>query len=497
MFVCSNRKIAYDLYKQIITLRPKWTQKIKTKEESTKNAEQQSKPIERIKLVMTRNKDEDEEELYYLLGTDEERKKLDIEFKRPESNFKIAIVVDMWITGFDVPCLDTMYIDKPIQQHALIQTISRVNRVYEGKDKGLVVDYIGIKNNLNQALKRYAGGESLGGDVELVQQSVVMVKDELDILRRIFYKFNYSKFFSGSPLEQLECLKQASEFIQSTEEQENMFMQHSKRLKQAYNLCTNNEEITNKDVDDIHFFCGVRSIIYKLTKGNAPDVIQMNKYVAQLVEQALLSDGVEEIIQLDTNKSNLDIFSEEYMQRLLNLKYPNTKVKLMEKLLHQVITDFKKVNKIKGVDFSERLNKLVNDYNNRKGDEILAKKVLDELAKQLSGLLQDVNKEKKSFKELGISYEEKAFYDILKSIAKKFEFEYPEEKLLILSKEIKAIVDDISKYTDWTNRDDTKARLNRDLIIVLEKHNYPPITNDEVYKEIFEQAENFKKYNTK
>ena len=128
-------------------------------------------PIERIKLVMTRSKD-DEEDLYNLLGNDEDRKKLDVQFKDPKSNFKIAIVVDMWITGFDVPCLDTMYIDKPLQQHTLIQTISRVNRVYPGKDKGLVVDYIGIKNNMNTALKRYAMGDANTDSVESVEQSV-------------------------------------------------------------------------------------------------------------------------------------------------------------------------------------------------------------------------------------------------------------------------------------------------------------------------------------
>ena len=209
---------------------------------------------------MTRNKD-DERELYDLLGTEEERKSLDVQFKNPKSNFKIAIVVDMWITGFDVPCLDTMYIDKPLQQHTLIQTISRVNRVYPGKDKGLVVDYIGIKNNLNTALKRYANGnDEDAGSVEAVEHSIIMVKDELDILRRMFGNFNYSKFSTGTPLEQLDCLNKGAEYAQTTKEMENQFMGHTKKLKSAFNLCSNSEQITQEEREDIHFFCGIRSI---------------------------------------------------------------------------------------------------------------------------------------------------------------------------------------------------------------------------------------------
>ena len=443
MFVCSSRQIAYDLYKQIIALRPEWEK-------------------ERIRMVMTRSKD-DEQQLYDLLGTDEDRKKLDLKFKDPGSDFKIAIVVDMWITGFDVPCLDTMYIDKPLQKHTLIQTISRVNRVYEGKDKGLVVDYLGIKSNMNNALKQYAGGGDLGENIETIEKSLTMVKDELDILKRLFAQFDYSKFTTGTPLEQLECLKRAAEFIQSTEKTQNLFMGHVKKLKSAFNICSNHDDITDEDRENIHFFTGVRSIIFKLTKGNAPDVTQMNRKVSQMLEKALQADGVEEVAQVNAS-------------------------------VRTVINEFKKVNKIKGVDFTKRLNALVEKYNDRSDNAVFAQEVLDEVAKQMAELLKEVNKEKKSFKDLGISYEEKAFYDILKEIAHKFGFEYPEDKLLALSADVKKMVDDKSKYTDWANRSDIKAELQMDLILILAEHGYPPVPQDDVFKEIFEQAENFKKY---
>ena len=220
----------------------------------------------------------------------------------------------------------------------------------------------------------------------------------------------------------------------------------------------------------------------------------MNRKVSQMIAEALQSDGVEEVAQVNANTKDLDLLSEDYMTRLEKLKLPNTKVKLMEKLLRTVITDFKKVNKMKGVDFTKRLNALVQRYNDRSDNAVFAEEVLNEVAKQMAELLKEVNKEKKSFKDLGITYEEKAFYDILKEIAHKFGFEYPEDKLLTLAAAVKKMVDDKSKYTDWANRSDIKAELQMDLILILAEHGYPPVPQDEVFKEIFEQAENFKKY---
>ena len=496
MFVCANRTIAFDLYRKIIALRPEWVQlpEPESVSEGSDVGEGQERPVEKIKLIMTRNKD-DEPALYDLLGTDEDRRAYAEAFKKPKSNFKIALVVDMWTTGFDVDCLDTMYIDKPLQQHTLVQTISRVNRVYPGKDKGLVVDYIGIKNNMNIALRRYAQGDVGQDSVENVEQSITLVKDELDIIRRMFGEFDYSVFTTGTPLEQLDCLNRGAELMQRTKERENLFMGHAKKLKSAFNLCSNSDQISDAEREEIHYFCGVRSVIYKLTMGESPDASQMNRRVSEMIEEAIQSEGVEEIIQIGNDKDNLDVLSEEYMERLSRLKLPNTKVKLMERLLKTVITEFKKVNKVRGVDFSKRLNALVEKYNSRKDSAIFADEVLTEVANQMADLLKELNKEKRSFLDLGISYEEKAFYDILEAIAKQFGFEYPKDKMLQLAAAIKKIVEDKSKYTDWAARDDIKAELKMDLILVLAEYGYPPVTNDEVYKEILEQAENFKRYN--
>lgn len=504
MIVCPNRLIAFHLYKKIAALRPEWAEVPQQAPQCTEMAmaadspatygASETLPIERMRMIMTRGKD-DEPELWNMLGTDEYKQTLATQFKDPKSNFKIAVVVDMWITGFDVPCLDTMYLYKPLQQHTLIQTISRVNRVYPGKEKGLVVDYLGIKKNLNAALKKYTPGGKQEEDVETIQKSITMVRDELDILRRIFGKHDYSLFTTGNPREQLNALNKGAEYVQETEERENQFMGHAKKMKQAFNLCSTSEEFTNAEREDVHFFTAVRSIIYKLTKGDAPDATQMNRHVAKMIENAIQSEGVEEIVQIGNDKEKLDLLSEDYMERLKKLQLPNTKVKLMERLLRMVIGDFKKVNKMKGVDFTKRLNIIVNKYNDRSDDAALANDVLNEVVDKLSELLTEVNDEKKSFIDTGISYEEKAFYDILKHIAEQFGFEYPEEKLIALAQEIKKIVDDKSNYTDWAKRDDIKAELKMDLILILDEYSYPPVTNDAVYKEIFEQAENFKKYN--
>lgn len=492
MFVCSNRYIAYDLYKIIVESRPKWAEKQLSEDGVilSEKDKKELKPIEKIKMVMTRNKD-DEKELFEMLGTKEDRKEFDRQFKNPKSNFKIAIVVDMWLTGFDVPELDAIYIDKPIQQHTLIQTISRVNRVCEGKDKGLIVDYIGIKKNMNLALKKYTNFES--EEFEGVDQSVTIVKDQLEVLSQIFHKFNSRNFFEGSPKEQLDCLNKAVEFVQLSEELETRFMAAVKRMKQAFNLCSSSEKITDREKDYIHFYCAVRSVLFKLTKGEAPDLFQMNARVREMLEGAIQSDGIEELFETGKHIS-VDIFSNEYMDKINTIQLPNTKIKILQRLLSHAIDEFKKVNKIMGVEFAERLKRVVDEYNNRRRDEAYANEVLDDVAEKLAQLLEELKQEKDSFKKMGIDYEEKAFYDILKAVSKKFEFEYPDEKMIELSKRIKKIVDDKSRYTDWSTREDIKANLQVDLILLLDEFGYPPVTLDDVYKEVLEQAENFKKY---
>lgn len=501
MFVCDNRQIAFKLYRFIKELRPEWTE-IREADEGVVLSDRERKeikPIAKMNMVMTRSKD-DPKELWDALGSDEYKRELDRQFKKVKSNFKIAIVVDMWLTGFDVPELDTMYLDKPVQQHTLIQTISRVNRVCKGKDKGLIVDYIGIKNSMNIALKKYTDYKE--NDLEEIAESTVIVRDSLEVLDTIFRQFNSQPFFEGTPLEQLECLNHAVEYVQMTHELEERFMACVKRMKDAYNLCSGGDELSDKERDKIHFYLAIRSVLRKLTKGDAPDTAQMNARVARMVEEAIQAEGVTEIftIEKETERLEQDIFSDEYLERINRIPMVNTKIKILQRLLKNAIDDYRRINKIKGVDFTERMNAVVDLYNARRKDKAFANEVLDDVAEQLTKLLEELGKDKHSFEELNITFEEKAFFDILEALAKKYNFyeeyvsKYGTDHLLNLAKDIKAIVDDKAKYAAWSKRDDIKAELKVNIILKLAEYHYPPVTQDEVYKEVLEQAENFRKY---
>jgi len=492
MFVCSSRQIAYDFYKQIINIRPAWAE-VKICEdgaELTDREKKEIKPMERVKMIMTRGKD-DPEELYYALGDKAYKKELDRQFKNEKSNFKIAIVVDMWLTGFDVPFLDTMYIDKPVQRHNLIQTISRVNRKFTGKGKGLIVDYIGIKKEMNMALAMYNKVD--GQNIEDIEQSIVVVKNHIDLLAKFFHGFDSSAYFNGQSLDQLNCLNKASEFVLTAEDKKKRFMDMVKRLKSAYDICCGSEALSDFEKDYVHFYLAIRSIIYKLTKGEAPDTAQMNAYVRDKVAAALQSDGVEEIIKLgDEQNKEQDIFDLSYLANIEKIKLPNTKIQLLQKLLAKAIGEMKKVNKIQGVEFSKKMQAVVDRYNERK-DNVYGGEEFEAIANELTNLIMELKDEFKAGDELGIDFEEKAFFDILKTLAEKYDFSYPKDKLLYLAKEVKQIVDDKARYTDWSERNDIKAELKVDLIILLGENDYPPVDRDEIYKEIFEQAENFKK----
>lgn len=494
MFVCSSRENAFQLYKDIIDIRPEWAEVRACEEGSTltDNEKKSIKPMERVKMVMTRNKD-DSKELWDLLGTKDYRKELDRQFKNAKSNFKIAIVVDMWLTGFDVPFLDTIYIDKPLQKHNLIQTISRVNRKFEGKERGLVVDYIGIKKHMNLALAQYTEGNQQ--NLEEIEQSVVVVKDQLSLLDAMFHNFDNSGYFSGTALEQLNCLNESAEFVLTTEKSKRFFMDVMKRLKSAYDICVGSSNLTQAHKNKIHYYLAVRSIIVKITSGDAPDVEQMNEKVRELVKDALQSDGVEEIFKLGAEHGHeISIFDDDYLAKIENIKQPNTKMELLQQLLKKAIGEFKKTNKVKSIDFSQKMNIIVQKYNERDETTTMNATVMKEFTDQIIDIIYQMRDEVNSYQCMGIDYEEKAFYDILLALAHKYDFTYPEDKLIDLSKAVKDMVDDKAKYTDWNKRNDIKAELEFELIVLLDEWGYPPIDRDEVYKEIFDQAEQFKKH---
>ena len=501
MFVCVNRPVAFKFYNILKKKRPEWFE-LRVAPDGVELSEKDKKeliPMPMCQFVATRSKD-DPQEMYDLLGTDQTRKTAAIQFKNIHSNFKIAIVVDLWLTGFDVPFLDTMYIDKPITQaHTIMQTVSRVNRSFAGKDSGLIVDFIGIKPGLLAALRAYTDFDEDGFDDDDVQAAIRIVRDQLEVLNAMMHGFNNSKYFNGTPVEKLQCLNEAAEFIQKTKDLEQRFMSNVLRMSKAFNLCNSAKDFTRYELDLIHYYKAVRSILFKLTKGDAPDTDTMNAHVQKMLEDAIRSEGVEEVFSTGTdfNADAVDLFSDEYLKRISRIKLPNTKVKILTQLLKKKVAEFKKVNKIKALSFEERLQVILDDYNSRMSDAEYIKNILDDVSEQMMDLLDQLKDEENSFAAMGIDYEEKAFFDILVAVAEKFKFEFPEDENIELAKEIRAALRDKEKYSDWANSTQIKALMQADIILILAKHGYPPTPPEiyeKVYSDIIDQAENFKKY---
>ena len=496
MIVCADRALAFDLMRKIIDLRPDWGIARKAEDESKLDEEKLKKLIAlpKINLVATQGTDKDAKipGLYDACGTKEYRKKLDKQFKNDDSNFKIAVVVDMWITGFDVPSLAVMYIDKPLKKHTLIQTISRVNRVFEGKDRGLVVDYIGIKQDMLEAIKRYGGPQE--SPIDELSVSLSIFRNHLVMIEELMHGFNSEKFHSGEPLERLMCLNSAAEYVQLSQEIEDRFMGLSRKMKAAYEICFPSGELTDAETSNAQFYLAIRSIIYKQTKGDAPDAEVMNRVVEQMVKDAISCTGIENIVNADKPE---DLFGEKFSEELDAINLPISKFNALLKLLRKAISNYGQTNKVKAIEFDKRLRAVVEKYNERDALVFTSEVVADfinDLSDELIKIMQDLRLDQTSFERLGISYEEKAFYDILVKVRDDHGFVYEDEKCVVLANKIKELVDDKAQFADWSTRDDIKNQLNMDLTKLLYKNGYPPQWDDEVFEKVLEQAENFKKW---
>lgn len=491
LFVCASRKIAYRFYLKLKELRPEWFV-IKESNDETLSKEKGAKPIEMVKLVATRGAN-DPEDLYELLGNDEYKEDLATQFKKIDSNFKIAIVVDMWLTGFDVKFLDAIYIDKPIQKHSLIQAISRVNRIYPGKEYGLVVDYLGIQKELDSALKMYTNGYK-GNGLENSEDFVPVFRDYLNILDGIFHGFDMSDYLSDDPSKQLNCLNHGVEFVQADKETESRFMKAVTKLRTAYNNCTYSENISKEERDRMYFYTAVRSVLIKLTDGDVPDTAKMNAKVREMLERAIQSDDVVQLITAtdDIDNSTIDLLSDDYLEKIKKIPGLNTKFKLLQRLAKLSLESFGKTNKLKSDEFTERFNDIVKKYNDRhfRANDIV------QMVNDMLQMIVDLHKEMNSGKNMGISIEEKAFYDILDNIVETYQFEFDKDKMKEMAKEMKEATDKTCSILDWINRNDTKDELKFNIIGIMCKYGFPPEYYDGVYQKVFEQTERYKKYSS-
>lgn len=526
MIVCSKRKIAYRLLQKFRKLQPEWFEEKKSPDDSKLTKEELKKlsKMPTIAMVATRGPN-DSGDMYKYIGDKARIKKLDDAFKMENSNFRIAIVVDMWITGFDVPSLTYLYNDKPLQKQTLIQTISRVNRKYPGKEFGYVIDYIGIRENMMKAMRRFGGG-SFGPSEDDVQQALEALIIELKVIREAFTDFDITPFTNSSttPLERLECLSSAAEYIIMLTEQLNLsngknkpkmvsaksfFMTHVRRLRTAYDICQPSNVLSNEQLSLSQCFMAVASYIRK-TSGDTHDAESMNRVVEKMVAEALKCNSIVDILDTDVEEN---IFSPEFIEQLDNIKLPATKLEVLIKMLRRSIKEYKDTNKIAAEKFEELLNKTLEEYHKRReslsSDEASSAQseaidsIIQNATQQALDIMSKLGEDKDSFRKLGLTFEEKAFYDILIHLRDKYNFEYGTDKKVgslfindkckILAQKIKELIDIQSSFTDWLNNSNVRADLNQRIFFCLVKNGYPPQHNDEVFDQVIEQVENFKK----
>lgn len=531
MIVCSKRYIGYRLLGKFRKLKPEWFEEKRSPDDSRLTSEELKKlPLmPTIAMVATRGKN-DPEDMWNYLGEKSRVKKLDDAFKMERSNFRIVIVVDMWITGFDVPCLTYLYNDKPLQKQTLIQTISRVNRKYQGKEFGFIIDYIGIRENMMEAMHKF-GGDSFGPSDDDVQQALEALIIELDILKKLLVGFDISPFtrLDAKPLERLECLSSVADYIITLTQQLNVssekstsksnlvgakafFLAHAKRLRTAYDICQPANVLNNEQLSLSQCFMAVASYIRK-TSGEKHDTESMNRTVEKMVVEALKCNSVVDILNTDVEEN---IFSAEFVEQLDHVKLPATKLEVLIKLLRRSIKEYKNTNKIAAEKYEDLLKKTLEEYHNRRAKlsseeaSMAQNEAIDEIIKsatqQALDILAGLGKDKESFRKLGLSFEEKAFYDILMHLRDKYNFEYGTDKkvgnLVIndkcksLAQKIKELIDVQSSFTDWLNNSNVRAELNQKIFFCLVKNGYPPQYNDEVFEQVMEQVENFKKNNS-
>lgn len=525
MIVCSKRKIAYKLLQKFKAHKPEWFEEKKSPDDSKLSKEELKKlsPMPTIAMVATRGKD-DPKDMYDYLGDKSRNKKLDDAFKQENSNFRLVIVVDMWITGFDVPCLTYLYNDKPLQKQTLIQTISRVNRKYEGKDFGYIIDYIGIRDNMMEAMRKF-GGDKFGPSEDDVEQALETVVIELKMINELFSGFDIRPFTSPdtTPLERLECLSAAADYIITLTNPINLgnekdkpkkvsvktfFLAHIKRLRTAYEICQPSNVLSNEQLSLSQCFMAVASYIRK-TSGEKHDTESMNRAVERMVSEALRCNSVVNILETDVEEN---IFSPEFVEQLENIKLPATKLEVLIKMLRKSIREYKDTNKIAAEKYEELLNKTLDEYHKRREslstEEATATQteavnsIISNAMQQALDILSKLGEDKDSFRKLGLTFEEKAFYDILLHLRDKYNFEYGEDKkvgdLIIndkckdLAQKIKELIDMQSSFTDWLNNSNVRADLNQKIFFCLVKNGYPPQYNEEVFDQVMDQIENFK-----
>lgn len=441
MIVAYSRPIAIKIYQQILRLRPDWDEK--------------------VKVIMTGSND-DPEEWKTVIGSKSYKIELARKFKDDNDPMKIAIVVDMWLTGFDVPSLATMYVYKPMHGHNLMQAIARVNRVFKEKEGGLVVDYVGIASALKQAMKDYTRRDQKNfGNPNITESALPKFLEKLSVCQDLFHGFDYSKFITGSDLNRANLIVDGINFIIANEEKKKAFIKEALLLKQAQTLCRS--LLSDKLRMEFAFFEAIRTSITRITQSKKLSLKEINARINALLQHSIKSEGIINIFKDETTE--FSIFDEKFLREIAAMKQKNLAAELLKKLLEEQVTIYQRSNLVKAELFSEKLKRLMNSYRN---GQISNAEVIEELMK----MANDIAKDHEEGKELGLSWEEKAFYDALTKPEALKDF-YSNQELITITKELTEMLKK-NRTIDWNKKETARSEMRSMVKRLLKRYKYPP-----------------------
>ncbi len=456
MIVAYSRPIAMKIYRRMLALRPDWTEK--------------------VKVVMTGG-NQDPEEWADVIGSKAHKKELAKKFKDENDLMKIAIVVDMWLTGFDVPSLATMSVYKPMKDHNLMQAIARVNRVFPEKAGGLIVDYVGIAAALRDAMKRYTKRDQDNyGNNDIKERAYAEFKEKLEICQELLHGYDYSRFHHGSPAERAQLIKGAVNFLIAPEKADDckVFIKNASLLHQAVTLCRS--LLVEQERFEVGFMESVRILIIRLQSPGNVTKKEINKRIAALIEQSVQSDGVVNIFE----GAKFSLFDEKFMEEVKKMKEKNLAAKLLEDLLRGRVRNMIRTNIVTGELFSNRFSETLNRYIN---GLLTNEEVIQELLK----LAREMMDAEQQGNELGLSNEEKAFYDALTRPQAVKDF-YTNEQLVALTKDLTDMLRK-NRTIDWNRREAERANMRRLVKRLLKKYKYPPEEAEGAMNIVLEQCE--------
>lgn len=461
MIVAYSRPIAMKIYKRILELRPAWTEK--------------------VAVVMTSGNN-DPEEWREIIGNKHHKDELAKKFKDNNSPLKIAIVVDMWLTGFDVPSLATMYVYKPMSGHNLMQAIARVNRVFRDKEGGLVVDYVGIATALKKAMNDYTARDKKNyGDTDVAKVAFPKFQEKLSVCRDKFHGFDYSKFQTGTDLERSKTISGAVNFIIGREkvDDKDSFVKEALMLHQALSLCSS--MVDEDDRIEAAFFDAVRVLILRLTNtgvGKKISLPEMNARINELLKQSIKSDGV--INLFSDIKEEFSLFDPKFLEEVANMKEKNLAVELLKRLIAEQVSIYRRTNIVKSEKFSEIMQRSLNAYlNGMLTNEEVIEEMLN-LAKQIAAAQKEGD-------QLGLTADELAFYDALTKPQAIKDF-YENDELIAITKELADTLRR-NKTIDWQKRESARAKMRMLIKKLLKKHKYPPEGMEDAVQTVMTQCE--------